>query len=243
MTLPHCFVHIVLTLSLCRHSLPVAGNSGKKEAAMSETELVRRLERLERENRRLRLAGMAAFCVAAALALMGVARPVPQVLTAEKFNLVNAAGQELAHLGMGKRGPELALYNSDGEPQVLLEAGPRPTLTLYGAGHVSAALSVKELGPSLTLAGADGKASAELSIESSNPSLNLFDAVGNLAVWLTVQDSNPLLSLKDPNGYDTDIGSTQLITLPTGEIQQTSAASIVMFGKDKKHPVIWEAPR
>jgi hypothetical protein len=203
-------------------------------------DLMCRVERLETKNRRLKRAGIAMLAAVGAVMLMGVARPIPQVLTAEQFNLVDADGQKLAQLGMGNKGPELALYNSDGEPQVKLEAGPRPTLALYGTGHVSAALSVKELGPSLNLAGADGKTSAELSIEGSNTSLGLSDAAGNLAVWLTVQSSNPLLSLQDPNGYVTYIGSTQLVTPETGETQQTSAASIVMSSKDNH--VIWEAP-
>jgi hypothetical protein len=39
-----------------------------------------------------------------------------------------------------------------------------------------------------------------------------------------------------------DLGSSSTTKTITGETQQTSAASIVMFGNDKDHYVIWKAP-
>lgn len=39
-----------------------------------------------------------------------------------------------------------------------------------------------------------------------------------------------------------DLGSTRLAAARTGATEQTSAASIVMFGNDKGHHVIWQAP-
>jgi hypothetical protein len=52
----------------------------------------------------------------------------------------------------------------------------------------------------------------------------------------------PQVELSDPQGFRMDLGSTGTINLKTGETQRTSAASIVMFGNDKEHHVIWRAP-
>ena len=45
---------------------------------------------------------------------------------------------------------------------------------------------------------------------------------------------SPQLSLIDKKGYRTDIGKTGLLTTRTGEKSETSAASVVMFGQDRK---------
>lgn len=44
------------------------------------------------------------------------------------------------------------------------------------------------------------------------------------------------------NGFEMDLGGTITRTIATRAIQQTSAASIIMFGNDKTHHVIWQAP-
>jgi len=46
--------------------------------------------------------------------------------------------------------------------------------------------------------------------------------------------------LSDSQGYQTAIGSTDLSTPRTGETHKTSAASVVLIGKDKR--VLWSAP-
>jgi hypothetical protein len=45
---------------------------------------------------------------------------------------------------------------------------------------------------------------------------------------------------RDSKGFQTIIGSADLVTPPTGETRQTSAASIRMF--NDKGDVIWAAP-
>jgi hypothetical protein len=53
-------------------------------------------------------------------------------------------------------------------------------------------------------------------------------------------DSGPYISLLDKQNYMTVIGSADLVTPSTGETHKTSAASVVLFGKDKN--VLWSAP-
>ena len=50
----------------------------------------------------------------------------------------------------------------------------------------------------------------------------------------------PSVQLIDKEGFETDLGVSSLVTVKTGAQSQTSAASVVLFGKDKK--VLWSAP-
>lgn len=180
-----------------------------------------RLEKLERQNRWLRAAVTAAGLAVAALALMAVARPAPQVITAQKFRLVDRSGHVRARLNMAKGMPTLILYTSAGYPQALLSGGPQPFLTLNGpprAAGMAAGLSITGSGPQLVLAG--GSAMADL----------------------TVTGPGPALTLQDAAGFATNIGVTKLVNRATGEARQTSAASIEMFDNSKKRRVIWQAP-
>lgn len=48
------------------------------------------------------------------------------------------------------------------------------------------------------------------------------------------------LIVEDKEGFSAVVGNADLVTPRTGETHQTSAASVVLFDKDKK--VIWSAP-
>jgi hypothetical protein len=56
----------------------------------------------------------------------------------------------------------------------------------------------------------------------------------------TVNEEGSSLSIADPNGFRSVIGSVDLETPRTGERHKTSAASVVLFGKDGK--LLWSAP-
>ena len=55
-----------------------------------------------------------------------------------------------------------------------------------------------------------------------------------------MSSGGPVLVLDDASGFATEIGVTDLVTPATGETHETSAASVVLLGKDKK--VLWSAP-
>ena len=57
---------------------------------------------------------------------------------------------------------------------------------------------------------------------------------------LEVGPSGSELSILDDEGFETRIGAIDLVTPRTGETHKTSAASVVLFDKDKK--VLWKAP-
>ena len=48
----------------------------------------------------------------------------------------------------------------------------------------------------------------------------------------------------DQSGYETDIGVSTAPNLKTGDMQQTTAASIVMFSReDEERKFLWRAPQ
>jgi hypothetical protein len=59
-------------------------------------------------------------------------------------------------------------------------------------------------------------------------------------VGMSVEEEGPSVFLQDEAGYETMIGNGSLETIKTGSMEKRSAASVVLFGKDKK--VIWSAP-
>jgi hypothetical protein len=58
-----------------------------------------------------------------------------------------------------------------------------------------------------------------------------------------IQDGEQVAEITEVQEFfEARIGVTGIVTPTTGVQTETSAASIVMFGKGKKHKVIWEAP-
>jgi hypothetical protein len=201
-----------------------------------------RLEKLERQNRRMKLAGLGAMVIAGAFVLMGQAsgpRTPPEV-RAKSFVLVDANGETRARLYMSAsgKGPELDLLDAKGNERLTLDG---PGLTLYDVnGKLRAVLAAGSNGTALQLDDANGKVRAHLGVLSDEPGLDLNGADGKSSAWLLALSDGPILDLNDASGFETDIGVTGLVTPATGETHKTSAASIVLFGKDRK--VLWSAP-
>lgn len=87
------------------------------------------------------------------------------------------------------------------------------------------------------------QAEAIVPSNGNGPRLDLNDADGDAGAHLELsKDGEPALQLGDTAGFETNIGSADLVTPFTGETHKTSAASIVMFGNGKEHKVIWQAP-
>lgn len=144
---------------------------------MTEEEISRRIDRLERDNRRLKGFAAAVVIVLAALGAVSAARPVPQKIAAHEFDVVDGSGETRVMLGVIEGGPRIGLFDAQGKPRA---------------------------------------------------------AMGEAA------DGSPVVHSQDSRGFAMDLGSTGTVNIMTGQTQQTSAASIIMFGKD--HHVIWQAP-
>jgi len=170
---------------------------------MSETELVVRLERLERAHRRLKGFALAALGLATALATIYATQPVPRTITAHRFEVVDDAGKMQVELGLDRWGTAF--------------------IGVHDAGSKGGAfMGVGASGdPYITLTEFNAKGLVRMDVNSSG---------------------SPVIGLSDAQGFRMDLGSTTTVKAKTGATEQTSAASIVMFGNDEKHRVIWQAP-
>jgi hypothetical protein len=74
--------------------------------------ILRRIDRLERQNRWFKRAGLAVLALGAAIAVMGQARPSHTSIKGEEFVVVDAEGRTRATLGMELGSPWLNLYDT-----------------------------------------------------------------------------------------------------------------------------------
>ncbi len=98
--------------------------------------LAQRLDRLERENRRLKLAGAILLLALVAVGAMGQVLPkaVPKVVEAERFVLRDTKGKTRGGLGVLADGTTaLAFYDQNEKVRAVLGVEPAgPSLVLYG---------------------------------------------------------------------------------------------------------------
>ncbi len=144
-----------------------------------------RLEKLERQNRRMRAGGIGALVLIAAVSLLGQAAAPEKVIRAQRFEVVDAAGTFRAGLettsdgspwlrldgkGGGRRVllgvpasgiPEMSLWDGDGKRRIFLGLGRdgSPAMSFIDRGDRDRmALSLAPEGsPSLLLSDKDGK--------------------------------------------------------------------------------------
>jgi len=240
--------------------------------------VIERLEKLERQNRRMKQVGAAALILAAAVLLMGQANPnrkiVASTVEAERLVLKDSKGNErVVFSGSGNNpfgpadqiiaGPFLEFLDVEGNPQMKISDENRGSfgnsrgIELYnkGGSAVLASFLLVDDVPSLELYDVEGsrkqaqqtsKVTAEAMAEKDEQkqiairAKNVWSEFPGSEFLLSVSKDGPIFSLKDGDGFKTTIGSTNLLTPRTGETHKTSAASVVLFDKDKK--VIWSAP-
>lgn len=213
-----------------------------------------RLEKLERQNRRLKRGAVAVLIAISALLLMGQGR-LSRTIEANKFVLKDADGRARAEMDLQSGGnPTLCFRDANGYPTILMGGGDEPSLDLSLPNfkervELFAAKKSYGLGlyDSVNRSQTGGGIRAGLSVlfqdapeVGGSPSLDLYDNAGNDRASLTFVAGEPILALSDPNGFATHIGGTYLVIPATGEKRTTSAASIVMF--DKENNAIWRAP-
>jgi len=192
-----------------------------------------RVEQLEKQNRWMRGMGAVAILAVTVLLVCGRAKvDTRKTVEANEFILRDANGAVRAKLGMGvaflmKNGPGFVLYDEYGQERVSVAATEDQAKIDVKNGN-----SILPSAFSSMWAGLPGKDGSGLAI--TGPSgvvrMNLDGLLG----------SGPQIGLEDKEGYETRIGKTDLVTTKTGTTHQTSAASVVMFDKDKK--VGWSAP-
>jgi hypothetical protein len=207
-----------------------------------------RIERLERQNRRLKRGALACFVFLASLfiaslGLMGQqtqrkspapraatpapAPPPPLVLPknieAESFILKDANGRVRAELSMGGEGPSFKLLDPNGAALVTLSV-----------------LDAAPGGPFLLLSDPQHRAGLSMSIVAGQGSqVSLIGERADIQAHIGVTPDGTALELSDKDGFMTSIGNG-VQPAKGGQVKKTSAASIALFNKDRK--VLWSTP-
>ena len=174
---------------------------------------------LEVQNKRLRRWCIAILGIFSTVVLMGQAAPSPRVLEAQKFVLKDSDGNVRGWMGTIGKGSELTLGNVNAQPMIrLIVSTDSSDLHFFGSR----------------------KSGMNLGLDSGSPDISMIGAEGNGGAKITFKEFGPSLSLEDVNGSSTIIGAAQLEKSANRKANLTSAASIVLFDKDKN--VIWQTP-
>lgn len=221
--------------------------------------VMNRLERLEKQNSNFKKIGAVALILIGSVLLMGQA-PASRTVEANEFILKDASGKVRGRLSMAAFGPEFALLDNNGERRASLNLlADDPGVYLFdGNGRERASLVLQADEVYLALSDANEKPRAGLNLVADGPGFYLHDESQNVRAGLFLLADGPRLTLYDANekvraslvgttlklsdeeGFSTTIGTTDLVTTATGETHKTSAASVVLFDKDKK--LLWRAP-
>lgn len=131
--------------------------------------LVKRVDRLEQENRFLKRVGLATLGSIAAIVLMGQALPttVPKLVEAERFMVRDTAGKPRATLGLLPDGsPSLNLIDTDGNIRMAvgMKTDGSPSLNLYDKSQTNRAVlaTLPDGSPALVLFNKAGETQALL---------------------------------------------------------------------------------
>ncbi|MFL6237339.1 MAG: hypothetical protein ACJ76N_29710 [Thermoanaerobaculia bacterium] len=131
--------------------------------------LAKRIEGLERQNRFFRLISLLSVLLLSAVLLMAQSRR-GSTLTAERFELVDGSGKTRAVLGITDLGPSFQLYDKSGKTRAGLLVGDR--------------------GPALLLGDADEKLRLSLRVDGKGPAIELADAGGRKRISLDLENGS-----------------------------------------------------
>ena len=195
--------------------------------------ILHRIETIETQIRHLKRAAF--VCALAAIALFGACGLRSRdAVEAERFAVRDKQGRVRVEIAMSYDFP-------NGNPVIRLLDEKGKELTTLGAGVLEIRDEKGTVGATLlddTLQFGKGGAAARLEGGEHGGMLWLFGSPAGGNILLNSDLSS--IEVSDSQGYRADLGKSNLFTDKTGQTRQTSAASLVMSGKDDK--VLWSAP-
>jgi hypothetical protein len=191
--------------------------------------LMKRLERVERQNIVLKRSGMALLAVIGAILLTGQAPSVPRTVVAQEFLLKDASGAVRGRLDATEKGSNFTLFDASGQARASLNADADGSALVFDDGEKKAH---EKMNARLTVG-----------VIFKQPEVLITDEKGQVLAGMHATDSGPSIELNDERGYSSILGVMNLETPKSGEKRMTSAASIVLLGNDQDHHVIWQAPQ
>ena len=221
-----------------------------------DKEILTRLERLERENRRLKRGALIGVAVAASLialfGLLGQAQTTQQKAPAARAKKPAApaaapAPPPPAPFVMPKNIEAESFVLKDANGRVRAElamSGEGPSLKFRDqSGSALVTLSLLDSapgGPLLLLSDGQHHASLSMSVTSGQGSqLSLIGERADIQAHIAVAPDGTEMELTDKDGFAASIGNGVKAN-KSGQVKNTTAGSITLFGKDRK--VLWSAP-
>jgi hypothetical protein len=183
-----------------------------------------RLLKLERQNLRLKRIGAAALVVAVSLLVMGQASQKRKTVEAEALVVRDDNGIVRVRLSMNEKfhNPEMFFFDEKGRTMLELVGG------VGREGPFGGAVLIND---------GQGRGRGTFQAHDDGALLSLSDAKGALKAALEPGH----LDVSDDDGFEAALGTQDsLVTTRTGETHKTSAASLLLFDKNKN--VIWKAP-
>jgi hypothetical protein len=191
--------------------------------------LADRVNKLEVQNRRLKLAGLAVVIMASAALLMGQARS-SRAVEASEFRLIDTNGKTRARLAVGVGGgPTLTFFDSKDLPVAGIDGGKEPSLFLTGwdsAAHILLRITKDSYGLDL----ADKRPRATLSVSNNSTGLDFWDEYGDPQATMSVDKSSGNITFRNARGK---VSSQWVDSRATGP-------SLVLYDKSEK--AVWSAP-
>jgi len=167
---------------------------------MNEQSLVARVNRLERENRRMKLVGILVLLGVAAVMVMGQAGSGKQrIVTAEKFVLQDEGGKERGLLFANPDGiAGLMLSDSKGNPRFMAAVKPDGDTSLNIFGDRKNRMALGANGIAFKIQDED-RAFITLQ-DNGDPLLKYTDKYGKRRLFLMLNKGAPLMGIMDDYG-------------------------------------------
>jgi hypothetical protein len=172
-----------------------------------ESELIARLQKLEKSQARYRAAFLATAALAAALCLTGARRKTEDVLQAKSFQVVNDDSKVLAEFSSKNGFGQLVTYRADGSPVVSLthsddNCGRIEVQNAEGKTSVSLATSTTGSGNILVNSKSGAPAVQIGTSAAKNGGIWIFNADGNIVATITALSatSDGLAEIFDASG-------------------------------------------
>lgn len=178
------------------------GNSAMKTPTPELDALVRRLDLLERQNRRLKLIGLAVLVAVGVCGALGAARPNDEPLKVTGLVVTDKDGKARVTVGVGRDGPAVILTDADGNARAVIgldDAGPRVELK-NEKGVKQLDLAVTRDGPVLTLADDRKKPRLGLRADAGGPGIVLQDSGGKVQVEVAANEKGAGIGLLAEDG-------------------------------------------
>jgi len=194
--------------------------------------IVDRLEKLERQNRQMKLAGAVALVLAASVVLMGQV-PVTRTVEANQFILKDGDGKVRADLAVNANGAGLTLYDPSGKVRAMLTVTPAgPGLSLHDAkGHSRVLVGADDTEDSFAVGFNDEKGTQRVALgfQHETGKLYFFDTNQRPRIGLLAAEQLAGLTIFDDTGevrgvYGMDRGRP------------------VVRLRDENGKVVWQAP-